>query len=99
MMSLVGMMNEDMGEEALVTVPVIYRGRPRDLEALTGSFLAEHPHEEGFVVRTAGEYVLEHTVAGASTPLMAKWVRKDHVQTDQHWMEKEVVPNLLRARI
>lgn len=98
MMAMVAMMNEDMGEEALVTVPVIYRGRPCDLEALTESFLLEHPREEGFVVRTSGGYGLVDTVAGSSTPLMAKWVRKDHVTTDAHWMEKEVVPNLLRSK-
>ena len=26
---------------------------------------------------------------------MGKWVRKNHVQTEEHWMYKEVVPNKL----
>jgi hypothetical protein len=28
---------------------------------------------------------------------VAKWVRTGHVQTDEHWMFSEVVPNRLAA--
>lgn len=45
---------------------------------------------EGFVVRNIEQFHyrdFSHNVA--------KWVRSNHVQTDEHWMYKEVVPNLL----
>jgi dihydroneopterin aldolase len=28
---------------------------------------------------------------------VAKFVRKNHVQTDEHWMAGEVIPNKLKA--
>jgi len=46
---------------------------------------------EGFVVRTDGGFGYE-----LFQDHIAKWVRKDHVQTDQHWMHAAIVPNLLR---
>lgn len=27
---------------------------------------------------------------------LAKWVRTDHVTTDEHWLNKPVIPNKLR---
>ncbi len=46
---------------------------------------------EGYVVRLADSYTL------SEFPLsIAKFVRKGHVQTDQHWMKKEIVPNKLK---
>ncbi len=45
---------------------------------------------EGFVVRTAGSF--DRDEFGTH---LAKWVRPRHVQTDQHWMTAEVVPNQL----
>lgn len=43
---------------------------------------------EGFVVRLAGPFRYEDF--GRS---VAKWVRAQHVQTDEHWMHGVVVPN------
>lgn len=44
--------------------------------------------QEGFVVRTVAAF------AETDMPrLMGKYVRKDHVQTDTHWMQAELVPN------
>ena len=45
---------------------------------------------EGYVVRVCDEFKYEDF--GRS---IAKYVRADHVQTDKHWMYKEVVPNKL----
>lgn len=47
---------------------------------------------EGYVVRLTGpfEYELFHKS-------IAKAVRKDHVQTDQHWSKKPMVENKLRS--
>jgi hypothetical protein len=72
----------------LVTVPELYRG-PWD-ETLTRE-LAESldlDRQEGFVVRVANAFAFDDF--GTS---LAKWVRTGHVQTDQHWMFAEVVPN------
>lgn len=49
-------------------------------------------HEvEGFVIRLYDGFEYENF--GNS---IAKYVRKGHVQTDEHWMHKEVVPNKLK---
>ncbi len=46
---------------------------------------------EGLVVRKAGAF--DYAEFSES---VAKWVRKNHVQTDEHWMSKAIVPNKLR---
>ena len=45
---------------------------------------------EGFVVRKSKQFHYKEFVNN-----MAKWVRNNHVQTDEHWMYKEVIPNKL----
>lgn len=44
--------------------------------------------QEGFVVRTAAGFT-----RAEFTRRVAKWVRRGHVQTDQHWMQAPVVVN------
>ena len=76
----------------LPTVPELYRGQvstARELETLTLS-LAAQPSvfggpREGVVVRRAGEF----RDADFQRSL-AKWVRHDHVTTDEHWMHQNV---------
>ena len=76
----------------LPTVPELYRGQvgsARELEALTLS-LAAQPSvfggpREGVVVRHAGEF----RDADFQRSL-AKWVRHDHVTTDEHWMHQSI---------
>jgi hypothetical protein len=76
----------------LPTVPELYRGQvstARELEALTLS-LAAQPSvfggpREGVVVRQAGEF----RDADFQRSL-AKWVRHDHVTTDEHWMHQNI---------
>lgn len=46
---------------------------------------------EGYVVRNADDFQL-----GEFKINVAKFVRKGHIQTDQHWMAKAVVPNGLK---
>ena len=43
---------------------------------------------EGFVIRTAADFAYKDFRTS-----VCKWVRKGHVQTDQHWMQKEVEHN------
>lgn len=47
---------------------------------------------EGYVVRLADGFAREDFAQS-----IAKWVRPNHVTTDQHWMYAEVVPNGLRS--
>lgn len=71
------------------TVPVLYDGVFDP--AWFDGFDCDTDVCEGYVVRLAEGFRFEEF--GNS---VAKWVRKDHVQTDEHWMHKEVVPNGLR---
>lgn len=50
-------------------------------------------HMEGYVVRTVQGFAY----AGFQERL-AKYVRRGHVQTDEHWMHRAVVPNGLRSK-
>lgn len=45
---------------------------------------------EGYVVRTTQNFSYE-----SFCQHVAKWVRKEHVTTDEHWMNKEIIPNRL----
>ncbi len=81
----------------LPTVPVLFRGKVEsaaELEALT-SALAKQPsvfggEREGVVVRRAGEF------SDAEFPRsLGKWVRKGHVQTDEHWLHQAIRPQRL----
>ncbi|WP_433929162.1 RNA ligase family protein [Sorangium cellulosum] len=77
---------------SLPTVPVLFRGvveSERELEALT-SALAREPSafggpREGVVARVAREFP-----DASFQRCLAKWVRRGHVQTDEHWMHQEI---------
>jgi hypothetical protein len=46
--------------------------------------------QEGYVVRIADEFHFNNFDKS-----VAKFVRKNHVQTDKHWMQTQVIPNKL----
>ena len=71
-------------------VPVLYDGiyDPEHIKTLW----EDDGTSEGYVVRAADAFFLKEF--GKS---IAKFVRKNHVQTDQHWMKQEIVPNQLRS--
>jgi len=78
----------------LHTVPLISRGpwnheHVRMTDGLTNSLVGGD--REGYVVRLAGSFHYR-----AFRRSVAKYVRKDHVQTSEHWGAREVVPNRLR---
>lgn len=50
--------------------------------------------EEGLVMRLAGR--IRYEDFGQS---YAKWVRKNHVQTDEHWMHQAITPNKLKGAV
>ena len=71
-------------------VPVLYEG-VWDVEKIRtlSESKSSYGHElEGYVVRLKDSY--DYNDYTNST---AKYVRKNHVQTDDHWMNKPVVPN------
>jgi hypothetical protein len=70
----------------LATVPVLYDGLfdPTWFE----DFDVDTDACEGYVVRRADAFAFEDFSSH-----VAKWVRANHVQTDEHWMFEEVVPN------
>ena len=73
----------------LVTPREFYRG-DWDLDTVLG-IEVDTDAVEGYVVRTTAGFpydAFEHHVA--------KWVRTNHVQTDEHWMYAEIVPNRLK---
>lgn len=73
----------------LTHVPILYRGM-WDLELVKG-WQIDLDTQEGYVVRNAASYRYDDFQKN-----VAKYVRKGHIQTDQHWMSKPVVKNLLK---
>jgi predicted kinase len=71
--------------------PVLFRGRMAE-RTLRGLKL-DLARQEGYVVRTVAGFPREEFPRR-----VAKWVRKGHVQTDEHWMLAPVVPNGLGPR-
>lgn len=57
------------------------------------SLLLNTDHVEGYVVRLADAFAYS-----AFAHSVAKWVRADHVQTEQHWMKRIVVANQLQQQ-
>lgn len=72
----------------LDVVPVLYRGTwdEAKVRALTASL--DPNTQEGLVVRVADAFGFD--AFGAS---VAKWVRPNHVTTDDHWLSLPVRPN------
>lgn len=87
----------------ITPVPVLYDGPfdPKAIAATWSALLAQDARtaeetgrpaqaREGYVIRLADGFAYREfrTAVG-------KWVRKNHVQTDQHWMQGPVVANSL----
>jgi hypothetical protein len=72
--------------------PVLYYG-PWDEQMLRAITLDER-RQEGYVVRTTRAFPYHEFAAH-----VAKWVRPNHVQTDEHWMHAQLVPNKLAAAV
>lgn len=70
--------------------PVLYKGQWD--EAICRTLSIDTECVEGYVVRLADAFSYADFANS-----VAKWVRAQHVQTSQHWMFAEVVPNQLKA--
>lgn len=79
----------------LTPVPVLYRGEYfHDIWLYLPSGFRSGIIQgkiEGFVVRVDGEFKYEEFCLN-----VAKYVRKNHVQTDSHWMHSSVTTNKLK---
>ena len=75
----------------LKTVSVLYRGIWD--ENLIKSLVVEN-EEEGYVVRIADGFV--HDFDKRFFSLVAKYVRKNHIQTEQNWMYQPMIKNQLK---
>lgn len=73
----------------LKTVPVLYEGLWN--EGTIRKIKVDTDKSEGYVVRVADEFHYENF-----TSSIAKWVRPNHVQTDEHWTKKPIVQNKLK---
>ena len=71
----------------LKPVPVLYCGHI-DLNQLAAFHKGLLPEQEGYVIRNADYFDYESFDKNTF-----KWVRPNHVQTDQHWMQSEMIEN------
>jgi hypothetical protein len=69
-------------------VPVL--GMIQKEELVTYEFKLDLNEHEGYVVRNTKAFHFNDFQKN-----VAKWVRPQHVQTDAHWMQSEIVPNQL----
>ena len=77
----------------LDTVPVLYRGE-FDEDAIKALWNDDmYDEHEGYVVRIADSFQLEDFQSS-----IAKFVRKNHVQTDEHWMRSGGELNMLKVK-
>ena len=70
-------------------VPILWRGI-YDADFIK-NFKINTDIQEGFVIRLANSFSFENFETS-----VAKWVRKGHVVTDDHWMFKKIIPNELK---
>lgn len=73
-------------------VPVIYRGIwDENIIKNIYSENFENDEMEGYVVRSTSSFFISDFSIN-----VAKFVRKDHVQTEKHWMNQEIVRNEIK---
>ena len=72
------------------TVPVIHYGLFEDFDHNEWRSKTDTDKVEGYVIRLAETF--PYADFGKS---IAKWVRKNHVKTDQHWTKQPIIPNRL----
>lgn len=91
----------------LETVPVIYRGiwneklikdiweeKKNSYETYSDSSMSEKVVSEGYVVRLADSFEYDNF-----SNCLAKYVRANHIQTDEYWMFKKMHRNLLNSNV
>lgn len=83
---------EFLSELGLVHPKVLFEGEYSDNLVKDLVKTLDLEKQEGFVVRLRESFAYNDF-----TKSVAKFVRQGHVQTEDHWMHQEVVPNLLAS--
>jgi len=71
--------------------PILWRGIYN--EEFVKNFKVNTEIQEGYVIRLADSFTFEEFDTS-----VAKFVRKGHVTTEDHWMYKKIVPNELKPK-
>lgn len=79
-------------ELSIPAVPVLWRGTFSEATLHSLEKALDISKQEGYVIRT-----VEWFNASDFASCVAKWVRPDYVQTNQHWRTAEVIPNNLSS--
>lgn len=77
-------------ELGLTMVPVIYQG-VFDKTQIEKAFLPYKQDHEGYVIRLEESFNIKQFSSA-----VAKYVRKNHVQTSEHWMNQELIKNEIK---
>ena len=76
----------------IIHVPVLYRGMYAHTLIDNMASTLDFNTQEGFVMR-----VVDKISDSEFSSLVGKYVRKNHVQTDKHWMHSEIIKNGLKS--
>ena len=77
------------------TVPVIYEGPPltaKEIYEITKPITENPEIHEGYVIRVSRAFHFNDFKYN-----VAKYVRKGHVNTDDHWKHKEIIKNKIQV--
>jgi hypothetical protein len=75
----------------LTIVPVLWKGIFN--EDFLRNYDINTEIQEGYVIRIINSFKYEDFNTS-----VAKWVRKNHVQTNNHWMYEKIIPNILNEK-
>ena len=77
----------------LNTVPVLYDGiwDENTIKSCWTGISKFGSTQEGYVVRLAESYHFDDF-----SKSVTKFVRENHVQTSEHWLNEKIIPNLLK---
>lgn len=81
----------------LVHVPVLYEGiwDLNRVKSCWTEYDSDGNEQEGYVIRVKDSFSYENQDEGVYSKYTAKYVRKNHVQTSQHWMNEKIILNEL----
>lgn len=72
---------------------IIFEGKFDEQEIIIGDFFKPYSKtDEGYVIRIKDKFHYDDFQKN-----VVKWVRKNHVQTTEHWLKQQLEPNNLRS--
>jgi hypothetical protein len=76
----------------LTMVPFLWKGIFD--ENFLRNYKIDVDNQEGYVIRLSDKFKFEDFDKS-----VAKWVRKDHITSDKHWMYNKISPNIIKEEI